>query len=741
MTRKYGYNDDALVTSPKRSNAATIIGFAVALLFITGVWLALDQKLLFGGEWMSETYDNPDWKTNEGNLHTYGAWDLETHIWKTEYILKNFPNFNWNPYWYLGMPLFKYYQPGFYVLHALTILATGLTPAKSALMLIIFGHLLATVLTFVLCYKISRRIWASALSATFVLSNTFLSLRSYGWEPITVIFLFLYPLGLLLFLKDPLRPFRLSLLVTMVVAYLAHPLLFFSLCMFMGLYLFAIAIRKDTVRDAQHKHYIWQYFALVGCCFLIGAVQFIPQMSYVQATSGAHMGIKYLPFYQVPPNIITLKDFFFDAGNLKGPGPIIMIGFFLLAFFAISELRNKTPYYGRTVHRLGIKNHHIICGLTLALFMMVLFYYLEGWNIFPMNLLRSTQYHRIIPEFIITAAALVAALSTVAHSFKQKTVYYTMLIAFVMASGIIVHGVQAHWQTTDSIAEKPEFLYDKIDGRITFPYTDQSLAVRNSFTEIPQTYGYYEQGITNAFADEVFSVSSGYHNAKLTVLHLKAANVGRLYVNTEEGERDQIIMSRLNGTLPFVYVNDSRYSYFEVPMKTHALAQAVDGAKVIELQKKQLPCRVMYQEEYCGSQGEEFVSTDPDEVAYLQEYVDILEGDYAASADVVMLNPDRYTISVKGADESTQIVVKMTYDRDFKATINGVEIPIEKVGPDFMLLAPQTKGDYEIDLRYGLSKEFLIGGLISAVSILGLGVLFIVRRYARFSVQFPRGDM
>ncbi|HLC32381.1 MAG TPA: hypothetical protein VJJ82_00990 [Candidatus Nanoarchaeia archaeon] len=739
MTKKYGYADPKLVKPASLGKKATIAGFVIAFLFITAVWLALDQKLLFGKEWMSETYDNPDWRTNEGNLHTYGAWDLETHVWKTEYILEHFPNFNWNPYWYLGMPLFKYYQPGFYVLHALTILATGLTAAKSALLLIIFGHLLATVLTFMLCYKISRRIWASALSATFVLSNTFLSLRSYGWEPITVIFLFLYPLGLILFLKEPLRPFRLGLLAIMVVAYLAHPLLFFSLCMFMGLYLLSIAIRKDTSGEAQSRHYIWQYFALVGCCFLIGAVQFIPQVTYAQATSGAHMGVKYLPFYQVLPNIITLKDFFFDAGNLKGPGPIIMIGFFLLIYFVISELRNKAAF--KSADRLGVKNHHIIGGLTIVLFMMVLFYYLEGWNVFPMNLLRSTQYHRIVPEFIITAAALVAALSTVAYSFRQKTVYYSMLVAFVLASGIIIHGVQGHWQTTDSIAEKPEFLYGDIKGRISFPYTDQSLAVRNSFTKVPQTYGYYEQGITNAFADELFSVSSGYHNAKLTVLHLKAANVGRLYVNTEEGERDQIVMRRLNGTLPFVYNNESRYSYFEVPLKDASLAQAIDGGQVTELQKKQPQCRSMFEEDYCGSQGEEFVSTDPNETAYLEGYVDLIEQDYHATAMETMDDPDHYRIRVQNAGNETMIVVKMTYDRDFEAVIDGVLIQIEKIGPDFMLLKPNREGDYVINLQYRLSKEFIVGGIISAASIFGVLLLFIIRKHARISVQFRRGDM
>jgi len=149
--RSYGYNDSQLVTQVKSWGIRRWVALILALLFIFTVWFALNQKLLFGSDWISETYDNEDWRTNEGNLHTYGAWDFETHVWKTEYIKKYFPNFHWNPYWYLGMPLLKYYQSGFYVVHLAVIALSGLSAPRAALLLIIFSHLLATVLTFLLC--------------------------------------------------------------------------------------------------------------------------------------------------------------------------------------------------------------------------------------------------------------------------------------------------------------------------------------------------------------------------------------------------------------------------------------------------------------------------------------------------------------------------------------------------------------------------------------------------------------
>src|SRR3989338_1312504 len=94
--KAYGYNDKSLVPGDDKKSVGRSmlksIGMILAMIFLISVWFALDQKLLLGGNWLSETYDVEDWRTNEGNLHTYGAWDLEAHIWKTEFIMKYFPH-------------------------------------------------------------------------------------------------------------------------------------------------------------------------------------------------------------------------------------------------------------------------------------------------------------------------------------------------------------------------------------------------------------------------------------------------------------------------------------------------------------------------------------------------------------------------------------------------------------------------------------------------------------------------
>jgi len=506
--------------------------------------------------------------------------------------------------------------------------------------------------------------------------------------------------------------------------------------MTMAIYLISIAIRKNVSKEAKQNHYIIQLLAVILLSLFIGAVQFIPQITYQQVTSGAHMGLKYLPFYQVGPNIISLVDFFFDAGNLKGPGPIIMISFFLLILFFIIQ------YVQKKIDWKKLHQHELVTGITLVIFIMVLFYYLELYNIFPMNILSSIQYHRIIPEFIIISAVLVAALSNFAQSKMQKTIYYSMLIAFVLASGIIVYNIQSQWQTTDTISDKPEFISDTFTGRISMPYTDQSLAVRNSFTQIPQAYGYYEQGITNPYDDEIFSVSSGYQNANLTVIYLKAVNTARLYVNLEEGERDKIVMERLNNTLPLIKTDNPRYAYFAINLTDPSYSQAIDSSKAGELQKLAPGCRVLFQQTYCGSVGEEFVATDPVAVRYISGYVNLLDEPYSAKSVMTMQDPDHYDIAVSNATTTTAILVKMTYDQDFSAKIGNNDIKIVPFGPDFMLLYPQKEGDYHIELSYGVSKTMMIGLAISILSIISLVIYFFARKTrATFILEFPKGDL
>lgn len=746
---RYGYNDPRIVTNERVRGPRFWIHLLLALVFISAVWIALDAKILFGDDWLSETYDRPDWRTNEGDLSTYGMWDLEAHIWKSEYIRENFPNHEWNPHWYLGSPLLKYYQLSFYAVHIGFATLFELSLPRAANLLIIFAHLFATLLTFLLCLRFSNRIWASALASAFLLSNTFISLRSYGWEPITVVFLFLFPLGLLAYFRKPLEPLRIDVLIVLVLSYLSHPLIFVSLLMVMGLYLLAVQI-KESRRGEESAGFrpLIQLVVLMLFALAMSAVQFLPQISYHQVTSGAHMGVSYLPFYQVAPNIIDPLEFFFDIGNLKGPGPIIMIATLLLVIFAAIDLPIRKRNLGRTgKHRVRtVFNHELVVGLSAALFTMVLLYYLELYNIFPMNILRSIQYHRIIPEFVIVAAALIAVLANLIRSRKQQVAYYALLTVFVLMSFVNIYTVQEQWATVPSIDDRPEFIHESFDGRMSVPYPDQSVSVRNSFTLQDQVYGYYEQGITNSYADEMMSVSSGFHNVDVTQVYLEAANIKRLYVNTEGGTRDALVLERFNSSFPWVH-NGTRYGYFDIPIPNASFVQVIDGRGADRVLSLAPGCREIFTVEYCESHLEEFVTNDASEIAYLRAYNELLAEPYDARVRTETLDPGRYLLHVQDATRDTAIVVKMTYDESFVASVDGVEVRIEAFGPDYLLIRPEREGNFTVDLDYRYPLIQRVGAYVSLIStvliLFGFLVWPLLRR--RFDTEAPfsfaRGDL
>ena len=237
----------------------------------------------------------------------------------------------------------------------------------------------------------------------------------------------------------------------------------------------------------------------------------------------------------------------------------------------------------------------------------------------------------------------------------------------------------------------------------------------------------------------MFSVSSGYQNSQISITYLKAANVARLYFDKQEGEMDKLVQQEFSN-LTYHDEND-RYGYYDIPLSNPSYAQAVDLSKAEDTKSLEPGCRVIFQETYCGSVGEEFVTEDFEETRYMESYVSLLEEPYFSSASYKMINPDNYQISVTNATENTSVVVKMTYDSDFEASINGKVIPIKTIGPDFMLITPSIKGDYVINLKYKISKIILIGAGVSILSLLITIIYFIINPFKNFSRKIKRGDM
>src|SRR6185436_18572041 len=82
-------------------------------------------------------------------------------------------------------------------------------------------------------------------------------------------------------------------------------------------------------------------------------------------------------------------------------------------------------------------------------------------------------------------------------------------------------------------------------------------------------------------------------------------------------------------------------------------------------------------------------------------------------------------MSVRGASRDTAIVVKVTRDSGFSAALEGSAgpIPIEPVGPDFMLLQPARAGNYDLVLRHEASAIERAGRRVGVVSWVLLAIV------------------
>lgn len=186
---------------------------------------------------------------------------------------------------------------------------------------------------------------------------------------------------------------------------------------------------------------------------------------------------------------------------------------------------------------------------------------------------------------------------------------------------------------------------------------------------------------------------------------------------------------------------NERYGYFDLELEHPEFIQAVSKDEAQDVLNYNPGCRTLFKEEYCGSKREEFVTVDYEEQRYLKKYVELIRKNNSASVSYEEVNPQYFLINVENASENTAIIVKMTYDADFSAKVNGKNIGIERIGPDYMILYPNKSGNYSVDLKYHASNLILIGGIISIVTILILIFLSVKKPfYENKFLEFEEGD-
>jgi len=219
----------------------------------------------------------------------------------------------------------------------------------------------------------------------------------------------------------------------------------------------------------------------------------------------------------------------------------------------------------------------------------------------------------------------------------------------------------------------------------------------NVFTSVPQLRGGSDQGSTNPWWIHVaYEIDNG-DDGELGVLWCKALGIRYIvviYPNADTPYHDYIFPNKFEGVLPLRHTYKG-FAVFEVPLNHPELIQPVE---VVSLQ------------DFGRIKGVR-------DVEGLSGYVDAVEATPTAICSYRFDGVDRLTITVINATESTGILVKMTFDKRWKAYAEGGEVAITAVGPSFMLVTPEKRGSYELRLVCEKALSEVFGIVISVVTI------------------------
>jgi hypothetical protein len=79
----------------------------------------------------------------------------------------------------------------------------------------------------------------------------------------------------------------------------------------------------------------------------------------------------------------------------------------------------------------------------------------------------------------------------------------------------------------------------------------------------------------------------------------------------------------------------------------------------------------------------------------------------------------------------------MTYDPQWHAELNGLAIQTALIGPDFIIIYPQTQGDYSLTLHFDRS----MGETLNFLVTIGIIVLVAVVSVLEVMLRRPRSEI
>lgn len=660
------------------------------------------------------------------NLASIGV----AHILNARYLLR-FWNYGWNPFWYGGFPNHLIYPllapislAVFQKIFSIFSMAQVYRIAVGA------AYVLTPVSLFYLTRYLTGKnlagflaalIYLLAPSANYFLIPGFLEIGEtlhfapwqlsiivdYGEGP-HIIALALVPFAVIAFwklLRDPsfYKFIGTAVLIGLIVSinlFSAYALAYFLL----GVFLSEIVLGKASEKFRLSVFLIPVVYGLIAFCYDISMLSSLAKSGYIHPENTFHL-----------PPITTL---------------------FLIVIFGLLPL--SAVIYELFKNRSKLQNS-LVLGIWFVIFWAIPYAFYKGFWF-------GSQPNRYMPELNMAVAVIGAVVFVKIYDFikaklgKLGIISNFLVLLFV---GFLVYASQGFIQNGwDIVASNPDikvtseykiakWLEKHIDySKGERAYLSGSPAFfLNEFADVPQIRGDEDNAQANHWwADVTYQVNTG-EDGVLATGWLEAYNV-------------KYIVVAFNAITPY---NDFRNQekFLNLPKVSE-----IDGFHIFEIPGSGSIVQVVDLEKLARAKPLSHESGNPvlDREGLLA-YLKAINEPTGANIEYsypYRTNPDLVEIKVSGASEKTGILFKSTYDRGWRARVKMVgttkekRVKISKIGPDLMLVKPDTKGDYSLELSYHRPLVEYLGYLATFVTVVVLIVIAIRKR--DFKITYKESD-
>ena len=634
-----------------------------------------------------------DFTSNWGSIES-------AYISDSVFIVNNFPNVSWFPFWYGGLPFHLSYPPLFIYSVAALHAAAGLTIGHSYRILSGIAYSATPVALYLLTKFLTKnRLPGFFAGLTYSFVPTFLpdpapshigALTIFGEGP----HLFGYALAVL----AVLQLLRCLEKPTWYRCVLASVLMaFVALTNLIALYALAFFVVIAVATEAIYRND--RGLLVVFLCGLIayGLIAFQFDWNFIRTSSQVSTetagGVRY--------SILLL--------------PVLMVAvIFVRRLFSryLSERPNTKPAF------------------FVSLWIMLLGIVVIGRTWFNMPQL-APQPNRYVPELdagisllvglvILKVSKAIPSLRKIGvrnlSMARRGWILCMFLVLLLIGVFFLLPLSLRETQPTTSLANVPEY---QISEWLSTHVKDESVFATGSvafwlnvFSDVRQIRGGSDQGATNAWwAAVTYQILTG-KDPSVSVLWAQAWNVKYVVVdfpNSTTAYHDYTYPDKFIGVLPLRYYFEG-VGVYEVPLVHPALVQPISASEALSLSP----------------------ISDILETRGVSAYVHLSQSSNTTSRIMYVINnSDLITISVTNASNDTAILVKTTFDPNWHADLEGTPIPIRQIGPDFMVLYPDTTGNYRIELHYDRSDGEVIGLYATITTIIILALVTSRRVYQK----------